>query len=61
MQLFTVTRAMARSTPTVIKRKHYSLVFRQNFASFHSSYSTFLLHVMFIEIINVDKVINAFT
>jgi len=39
-QLFTVTRTMTRSTPTVIERKHYSLASRHNYASFHSSYST---------------------
>ena len=54
------------STPTVIERKRYSLASRHSYASFHSSYSiklfsVFLLHVMFIEIINVDKIINAFT
>jgi len=53
-QLFTVTRTVARSTPTVIERKHCSLATRHSYASFYSSYSTkfffyFQLQAMLIQ------------
>jgi len=47
LQLFTVTRTMARSTATVIERKHCSLASRHNYASFHFSCSTKLFLLLY--------------
>ena len=54
---------MARSTQTAIERKHCSLASSHNYIlrftpAIRQSFSTFLLCVIFVEIINVDKIIN---